>query len=38
MNMINEKLAVRFAQALLAVATAAAAGSVVVLRFALVVA
>ena len=36
MNMMNERLAVRFAQALLAVA--AAAGSVVVLQFALVVA
>jgi hypothetical protein len=36
MNMNNEKLAARFAPALLAVA--AAAGSVVVLRFALTVA
>jgi hypothetical protein len=36
MNMTNEKLAARFAPAFLAVA--AAAGSVVVLRFALMVA
>jgi hypothetical protein len=36
MNMTNERLTVRFAQALLALA--AAAGSVVVLQFALVVA
>jgi hypothetical protein len=36
MNMMNERLTVRLAQALLAVA--AAAGSVVVLQFALVVA